>query len=137
MGTFNSQSLFKNYTATMLNTNAFEPIPDAKTIFMSEYRSPQFVGLGINQVFTIKDKFDIRADIYGYQPFKEIVQNSNGTFGYGNQFPGLKWLASASAIYHSPIGPLRLTFNYFPYQKNPYLIQLSFGYVIFNERSTR
>jgi NTE family protein len=137
IGEFTSQSLFKNYTATLLNTPAFQPTPDSRTIFLSEYRSPQFVGLGINQVFTIKDKFDFRADIYGYQPFREIENHNNGTFGYSKGLPLIKWLASASAIYHSPIGPLRLTFNYFPYQANPYLVQLSFGYIFFNERSIR
>ena len=137
IGEFNSQSLFKNYTASILNTTSFNPTPDSKTIFLPEYRSPQFIGLGFNQVFTIKNKFDLRADVYGYQPFKEIIQRDDGSFGYGTGIPKMKWLASASAIYHSPIGPLRLTFNYFPYQSKPFLIQLSFGYIIFNERSTR
>lgn len=137
IGEFTSQSLFKNYTASILNTPAFQPTPDSKTIFLREYRSPQFVGLGLNQVFTIKNRFDLRADIYGYQPFKEIVKNNDGTFGWSSGIPKMKWLASASAIYHSPIGPLRLTFNYFPHHQKQYLIQLSFGYIFFNERSTR
>jgi NTE family protein len=40
-------------------------------------------------------------------------------------------------VYHSPVGPLRLTTNYFPEQEQPLSLQLSFGYVLFNHRAIR
>lgn len=137
VGVFNSQSLFKNYTASILSTTAFSPIPDSRTYFMPEYRSPQYIGLGINQIFTLKNKFDLRIDAYGYQPFIEIANNEDGTFGYNKTVGAPKFLGSASLIYFSPIGPLRATLNYFPSQNKPLTFQISFGYVIFNDRAIR
>jgi len=137
VGVFNSQSLFKNYTASILSTTAFEPIPDSRTYFMPEYRSPQYIGFGLNQIFTLKNKFDLRIDAYGYQPFIEIANNEDGTFGYDKTIGLPKFMGSASLIYFSPIGPIRATMNYFPYQSKPLTFQISFGYVIFNDRAIR
>lgn len=136
-GVFNSQSLFRNYTASILSMTAFSPTPDSRTFFLEEFRSPQYIGFGLNQVFTIKNKFDLRFDVYGYQPFIEIKRFDDGTFGYDQNVGLPRLLGSSSLIYFSPIGPLRATLNYFPQQPNPLSFQISFGYVIFNERAIR
>ena len=136
-GVVNSQSLFANYTATVLSTTEFSPLPDSKTYFMAEYRAPQYVGLGINLIFSIRDFIDFRIDPYLFQPFRQITKYENGGFGYDDLFKQGTYMAGASIIYHSPVGPLRLTTNYFPKQDNPLSFQLSFGYLIFNDRAIR
>ncbi|MCC6702868.1 MAG: patatin-like phospholipase family protein [Fluviicola sp.] len=132
-----SQSLFKNYTATILSLSSYEPLPDMQTYFLPEYRASQFVGGGINLIFTPRKNFDLRFDGYYFQPFKQLGINADGTFGYSKPFKGEKTAAALSGIYHSPIGPLRLTLNYFPAQAKPFLFQFTFGYIIFNERAIR
>jgi NTE family protein len=134
---FNSQTLFANYTASILSMTEFSLVPDAKTYFLREYRSPQFVGGGLNTIFTIKKKIDLRVDAFLYQPFIQVIQNTDGTLELSQPFNGETFMASASAIYHSFIGPIRFTFNYFPRQSNPYALQFSIGHVIFNERAIR
>lgn len=132
-----SQSLFSNYKASLLSSTAFSPVPDASTLFLEDYRSPQFMGVGTNMIFTFRKNFDIRLEVYYYQPFKKIILNDDGTFNYSKFFTGNRYLASGSVIYHSPIGPLRLTMNYFPLLKSPFLFQFSYGFVLFNERAIR
>lgn len=133
-----SQSLFKNYTATILSLPAFQPIPDMQTYFLPEYRSPQFIGGGLNIIVTLWKNIDIRLDGYLYQPFKEVVINDDGTISYSKLFQGETQAAAFSTIYHSPVGPLRFSVNYFPQQlTSPFNFQVSFGYVIFNERAVR
>lgn len=134
---FNSQSLFSNYTATLLSMTSYSPTTDAFTYFLPEYRAPQYVGLGGNVIFSIRKKLDLRVDAYLYQPFKQIVQYQDNSFGYSILFKGETYLAAASAIFHSPFGPVRFTVNYFPKQEDPLAIQFSYGYVIFNERAIR
>jgi NTE family protein len=137
LASVSSQSLFKNYTATLLNLNAFHALPDLQTFFLPEYRSPQFISGGINLIVSPIKHVDLRADGYLFQPFKQLTQKDDGTFGYSPLFKGESIVAAASAIYHSPIGPLRLTLNYFPQQAEPLYFQFSFGYIIFNDRATR
>ncbi len=137
-GVFNSQSLFSNYTATLLSMTSFSLVPDAETFFLPEYRSPQFVGIGINSIFTIKKNIDIRFDGFFYQPFVIIQKNNDGSPTYSKPFKGETYMASASVIYHSFIGPVRATLNYFPKQTSaPLSFQISYGYVLFNERAIR
>lgn len=133
----NSQSLFKNYTATLLNTTEFAPLPDLYSFFLTEYRAPQHVGVGLNFILTPIKSFDFRFDSYYYQPFKTLVVFDDGNFGYSSLFKGETLLHSLSAIYHSPIGPIRATLNYFPKQSNPLSFQISYGFLLFNERAIR
>ncbi len=133
----NTQSLFSNYTASVLAMTAFSPIPDMITYFMPEYRSPQYLGVGVNAIFKLYNKFDLRGDIFYYQPFVTIGLNQDGTFGYTKPFKGDTFIASSSFIYHSPLGPLRFTVNYFPKQVQRLNLNLSFGYLLFNKRAIR
>ncbi len=137
-GVLNSQSLFANYTATLLQMTAFSPIADAETYFLPEYRSPQYTGTGLNCIFSFQKKIDLRFDAYYYQPFVNLNENKEtGSFGYSKPFKGQTVIASTSLIFHSFFGPIRATVNYFPLQINPIAIQFSYGYVIFNERAIR
>jgi NTE family protein len=137
IASFTSQSLFKNYTATILSMNSFQPLPDMQTFFQPEYRAPQFIGGGFNIIFSPKKNFDLRFDSYLFQPFKQLVINDDGSFGYSKLFKGETQAAAISGIYHSPLGPVRLSLDYFPRQQNPFILQFSYGYILFNERATR
>jgi len=134
---FNSQSLFSNYTASILATTEFSPLPDSRTLFMQEYRAPQYIGAGLNIIFSINDLVDIRIDPYFFQPFKQIVTFDDGSFGYNENFEQGTLMAGGSVIFHSPVGPLRISTNYFPRQEQPFITQVSFGYVLFNRRAIR
>jgi NTE family protein len=133
----NSQSLFSNYTATVLTMTEFSPLPDSRPLFMAEYRAPQFIGGGMNFIFTYNDLFDLRIDPYFFQPFRQIVRYDDGDFGYSNLLKEGTPMVGASLIFHSPIGPLRVSTNFFPKQDQQFVTQLSFGYIIFNDRAIR
>ena len=137
IASFTNLSKLNNYTVTLLNMNAFQPLPDMQTYFFKEYRSPLYASGGVNIIFTPQKNIDIRFDGYWYQPFLNIVQNDDGSFGYSKPFKGETQVAALSAIYHSPIGPVRLSVNYFPFQKNPFAVQFTYGFIIFNERAFR
>ena len=136
-GVYNSQSLFSNYTASILSFPTFNVLPDAETYFLPEYRSTQFAGFGLNFIFSIYKHIDLRGDAYLFQPILELKQKSDGTIRLEQAFESTTFILSNSFIYHSPIGPIRATFNYFPKQLSPYAFQISYGYVLFNERAIR
>lgn len=134
---YNSKSLFANYTAATLVLTEYSPIPDAQTFFLPEYRALQFGGVGINLISTVRKNIDVRLDVFFYQPVLQIKETNNGSLVYSDYFEGETFMASASLIYHSFLGPVRTTLNYFPKQVNPLSFQVSFGYVLFNERAIR
>ncbi|MFM7594571.1 MAG: patatin-like phospholipase family protein [Flavobacteriales bacterium] len=134
---FNSQSLFANYTASILAMPTLNVIPDLETYFFKEYRSPQFFAVGTNLVVPVVKGLEYRFDFYYYQPFLIIQKLDDGSIQYSKPFKGDTWLASTSLLYHTPFGPIRATLNYFPLQAIPLNFQVSFGYVLFNERAVR
>ena len=133
----NSQSLFANYTASLLSMPAFNLIPDMETFFLPEYRATQYVSLGTNFVVELAKKLDFRLDVYYFQPIVQLRQNIDGTIEYVKPQQAQSIVASSSILYDTPIGPVRATLNYFPIQESPLFFQLSFGYVLFNERAIR
>jgi len=135
---FNSQSLFSNYTASVLAMSEFSPLPDSRTLFMEEYRAPQYAGAGLSIIFNYSKFLEFRLDPYFFQPFRQIIRfNDDSDFGYSDLLKEGLPMFGGSIIFHSPIGPLRISTNYFPNQNKPFITQLSFGYVIFNDRSIR
>ncbi|MDX1447125.1 hypothetical protein, partial [Lishizhenia sp.] len=120
----------------ILSTPSYSPLPDSKTYFFTDYRAAQFVGGGMNLIWTLNNALDVRIDPYIFQPIKEINRLDDGSFFYKN-WGETKIMAAGSIIYNSPIGPVRFTTNYFPVQEKPWSVQLSFGYVIFNDRAIR
>ena len=136
-GVFSTQTLFANYTASLLSSPSFNLIPDSKTFFLPEFRSPQFIGLGLNFIFSLNSKIDLRFDSYAYQPILLLSKIQNVSYEYAELLGDVQLLSSASLIFHSLVGPIRATFNFFPKQKEPVSFQVSYGYVIFNERAIR
>ena len=132
-----TQPLFGNYTASLLSAPYFDVIADMNTFFLPEYRAPQFVGAGLNFVLPLNKKLDFRIEGYWYQPILKLSKSQNGSFQIPEPFKESNLLASSSLIYHTIVGPLRLTLNCFPKQKDPLAFQISYGYVIFNEKAIR
>jgi NTE family protein len=137
LGVFNSQSLFRNYVASLLAMTEFSPIPDARTVFMEEYRAPQYLGGGVNQVVSLFNRFEFRVDAYAFQPIIVLRRFDEGDFGYSQYQLQPKFMGSTSLIFHSPIGPFRATLNYFPEQNKPFTFLFSYGHIIFNDRAIR
>jgi NTE family protein len=137
-GYYSFKPFLGNYTSTILSAEQFNPFPDAKTLFNRDYRANQYIAAGLMNVFTLKDKLDLRIEAYYYQPIRNIV-NDNGEAKYSNYFLTGYEMASASLIYHSLIGPIRASVNYYGHglKERDISFQLSYGFVIFNERSLK
>ncbi len=127
---------FHNYTVTNLDAERFNPFADSKTVYYRDYRSNEFASIGLINIVTIKDKVDFRLEGYYFQPFRSMVDN-DGETEFTEPFTTRYNLASASIIYHSIVGPVRATLNFYGGQVNPVSLQVSYGYVIFNERSVK
>jgi NTE family protein len=133
----NSQSLFANYTASMLALPGLNVLPDLDTYFIPAYRSTQYVCAGTQLIVSPLKNIDLRLDAYGFFPIIQLILNPDGTFTYAKPLDGRSVLAAGHVIYHSPVGPVRATINYLPKYAQPFQFQLGFGYLLFNERAIR
>lgn len=132
---YTNKSPFTNSIATLLNARAFEPFPQSEVVFLEGFRGHTWAAAGIIPVITFTERLHLRTEGYVFQPYQYI---STKTFkpSSSETFPTPRIMASAAAVYHSPIGPLALTGSYFMGEEHPFYFQLNFGYILFNKKGT-
>ena len=133
--TVSTQPFFNNYTASLIASPYFQPIPESKTLFQDEFRAHQFTTLGAKIIYKINNNFEIRTEQYLFQPYQTIVRLPNDKADYGEAFESRFYIGSLGGIYHSPLGPLSLNVNYYDQRDEPWTWIVNFGYLIFNKRA--
>lgn len=139
-GVWSNQPRFANYTATILSTPVFSPIPESRVLFLENFRAHRFGAFGLVNVFKLPKGFDYRVEGYIFQPYQRIVADPNLNAVFNPVLANRFYIGSTSLIYNSPIGPASVSFNY--YNNSPkfdktidkYSIIFSFGYIIHNKR---
>lgn len=138
---FSNQDFFNNYTASILASPAFIPTPDSKTRFLPNYRGHIYTSLGLKNVINFYKNFDLRIEGYMFQPYKEVTPTEGAkSASYGPIFGKRYFMANSAIVYHSPVGPVSVSFNYYDkdellFSKGIYSVLFSFGYILFNKRA--
>ncbi len=127
-----NQPRFNNYRATLIRSLAFEPIPESKSFFIDRYRSNFYSAAGFITVFNPAERLQLRAENHVYRPWERIFPTLDDESNF-EPTSELFYVGSASVVYHSPIGPLSLSFNYYDRKNTPWSIVFNFGYFLFNE----
>ena len=134
-GVYSTQKFFENYTASLLAAPAFEPIPEAKTLFLNQYRSFQYMAGGVKMVVNFTDNIELRLGGYFFQPAWYIQRGANEKAVRGALFMGNSWIGSGAFVLHTPIGPLSLTSNYYYQKEIPWSVSVNFGYLLHNSKA--
>ena len=135
-GVYSTQSMFNNYTATVLSAPVFQPTPESKTLFLEDFRAHKYSAFGAASVFTFAKKIDLRVEGYVFLPYQSIKRGINQQAQYGSVLGTKHYIGQLALVYHTPLGPVCASLNYFdtPVQ-NQFSFMLHFGYVIFNKRA--
>lgn len=134
-GVYSSQNLFLNYTSSVLSAPAFQPTPESKTLFLYNFRAYKYVAGGAKIIFNPIKKIDVRVEAYVFQPYQTINANTNYTASLGKPFIDRYIVGMAALVYHTALGPLSLSVNYYHGEKQPYTFLVHFGYTLFNRKS--
>ncbi|HSG67568.1 MAG TPA: patatin-like phospholipase family protein [Bacteroidales bacterium] len=127
-----NQPFFDNYTSSILSAPSYQPILESKTLFLPKYRAYNYGALGMKFIFDIIRKVDFRLEGYIFQPYEEILSNENLKPVYGKELAYRSAIASSSLVWHTPIGPLSLSVNYYDRNNDRFSFFFNFGYIIFN-----
>ena len=128
--------LLSNYFSTLIEAPAFQPNIISKALFMEQYRAYQFFAVGVMPVYTFNKQFHSKLEIYSFFPVQEILRDINNKAYLGPFFDSMKTLFNASLNYVTVAGPVSLHAGYITETEKPWIIQLSFGYLLFNKRFT-
>ncbi|MGW8121778.1 patatin-like phospholipase family protein [Roseivirga echinicomitans] len=132
---FSTQPNFINYRSSLIYTNQFSPMFDSETYFIPNYRAYSYVGGGVVHSFRLGSSLYLRTELYGFSAFNQPrelvgqgVQDKTG-------FKSVKVMGMAGLIYNSILGPFTFRVNYLENPTSSLGLSLSFGYMIFNQRS--
>lgn len=140
-GVYSNQVPFNNYWATALIAPAFQPTPESMTLFLPNYRAFNYIAGGPKLITSFKSIFDFRLEAYVFLPYQAISEGPNFTTSLTGPFAVKQYIATAALVYHSPIGPVSLSLNYFDNSNNPkntvgtLSVFFHVGFIIFNEKS--
>lgn len=123
-----NQPNFKSSIYTSFMAPSFSPTPHSTTLFMPEYRSSAYLGIGVSPIFkfTKKEDFYLKSYAYAFIP-KEIFNSTNN----------LRWIFGGSFVYQTPIGPASFTVSKYTTGPNNWAFVLGFGYAIFNAQKIK
>lgn len=141
-GVYSNQVAFTNYWASALIAPAFQPTPESMTLFLPNYRAFNYVAGGPKLITSFKSIFDFRLEAYIFLPYQAIEEAHNySATNLVGPFAVKQYIATAALVYHSPIGPVSLSLNYFDNSDNPNItvgalsVFFHVGFIIFNEKS--
>lgn len=132
---FSNQPVFSNYFGTIINAPAFFPMQDSRTLILENFRAFNYVAFGVRNVFVIKNKLDFRLEGYAFKPFEEIHEGQNQEALEIADFTQLYFAATSGLVFHSPVGPIGLSVNYYNDMENEFGVLLHVGFLLFNKHS--
>jgi NTE family protein len=130
-----NQPFFQNYFGTIINTPAFLPMQDSPTLILQNFRSFKYAAVGMRNVFTIRRNLDFRLEGYLFKPFEHIEQNAVQEAEFSDNNNLLFLAGTAGFVYHTPIGPVSLSMNYYDDDENTLGVLLHAGFLLFNKHT--
>lgn len=134
-GVISNQPLFNNYYATLLVSPAFYPLQDSRSLFLDKFRATTYAAGGIKNIYNFKKNLDFRLEGYLFLPHKEFELNNFQDVDYAKAISKIRYAATAGLVYHTPVGPVSLSYNLYndAIKRNGVLLHI--GYLIYNKRS--
>lgn len=133
-GVLSNQESFFNYFGTIINAPAFNPLQDSPSLILENYRAFNYVAAGWRAVYNFTNKLELRGDAYVYKPFETISQNTSQRAVEEESFK-IFMVASGGLVYHSIIGPVSISVNYYNDKQNELGVLLHLGFLLYNPHS--
>jgi len=128
--------MLSNYFSTIIEAPVFQPNMITKGLFMEHYRAYQYMAMGMMPVYNITKQLHAKVEVYAYFPVQEILRDADSKAYFGNYFKDMNTMIHASLNFISVAGPISLHAGYITDEEDPWVAQLSFGYLLFNKKST-
>ena len=130
-GVLTNQPSFQTESATLMAMPEYAPVSHMRMIYMPDYRAPRFVAGGLMPTFDLTTNFFFRTGFYA------MYRQTRDYNPFGEEDRPWHYIAEASLVYHTPIGPVSLALTKYDLQdwKNMYLT-FNFGYAIFAPKGT-
>lgn len=125
MGTL--ESLYQDYTATMVHFYAFAPTPATRNYFNPAFRSDNFLSVGLIPIWQPMSHMQVRGDFHAYAPIRDVVADKHGMARYDGWFRRLEFIGEVAAVYNFSFASLSLYCNYLTAPAHNWNFGINFG----------
>lgn len=132
---FSNQTFFQNYYGTLVNAPAFNPVQDSPTLLLENFRAFNYVAGGFRNVFTLRNRIDLRLEAYIFKPIEYLQQGLNQEAIAIEDLRAFYFASTAGLVMHSPLGPISLSLNYYDDKQNQLGVLLHVGFLLYNKHS--
>ena len=87
-------------------------------------------------LYAFSEQLNLKLETYLYFPVQQILSDSESRAYKGPYFSAMESIFSASLNLVTVAGPLSFNAGYITGEERPWVVQLSFGYLLFNKKST-
>ena len=130
-----NKPIFNTYKSTLLSTPAFNPLQDSKSIYLRNFRANNYAAIGVKNIFRLYKNLDLRVEGYTYLPLREFQLNGGQSTVFGKLFSDRHYAFTTGLVYHTPAGPVNLSFNHYDDDQKRYGVMFHIGYLLYNKRS--
>jgi NTE family protein len=134
-GVLSNFPLLSNYYSTLLYSPAFYPLQDSRSLFLEKFRAANYLAAGLKNVYKIRNNLDARLEGFVFLPYKEFEQDNLQWVMNQQAFKRWHYAGTAGLVYHTPFGPVSLSYNLYDDAAKRNGVLLHLGYLIYNKRS--
>jgi len=128
--------LLSNYYSTMIEAPVFRPNLVTRALLMEEYRAHQFIAAGLMPAWSFGRQAHVKFEAYAFVPVQKIIKGEDSSAEMGHYFQTVHTVFNASLNFITVAGPVSLHAAYLSAEEDPWVLQLSFGYLLFNRKSS-
>ena len=104
-------------------------------MFIENFHSNNYLAGGLKAVFNINPSLHFRVEGYTFLPMNEELRNPDFTvYRSSSLFNNYYLQGMAALVYHTGVGPLSLSLDYYEKENTNFYLSLNFGYILFNRR---
>lgn len=97
-GYYSTRNFSENYDATMMQAGYFTPTPNSQFMYDPNFRANEYIAMGIKPIYVINSHIHLRGEVYGFMPFKPILQDENMKAYYGEPLSRTSIMTEASIV---------------------------------------
>ena len=126
-GVWTNHPSFTNEYATNITSPAFTPTQHSKFVYIKDFRSSSFLGVGAMPTFEFSSKFYLKNSVFFFLP-----EDNNSV--KENIRKRIRFMFSSALVYQSPVGPVSLALSkYDATNKYNWFLTFNLGFTIFNQ----
>jgi len=130
---YSNKPLLSNYVSSLLIASPFEPITLMKTMFLENYRAYSYGAVGVKTLFELYKHLELRLEAYYYAPYQKIRGTDENKAELSDPFSYQYLVGNAQLLYHTAVGPIGMSVNYFDKDGDKFSFLFSIGWSLFNK----